>query len=182
MSDDDTPTERRRKPDDRGLSSAERRRLASRAAPVDELVVDVTSPIDLLSREPDADEMDLIARSQYEAGDPVSMRDFAKVLKRIQKLQLDERSNNRERGEQLVQLLSEAPGGKVREEVRDLTRDMRLVKWAAGAAVAAALGSLASVAARIWDRAEREGETTIRLKHIESAIERLQDRPTRNTP
>lgn len=179
MSVEDEPTGRRRVRTD-GLTSAERRRLASRI-PVDD-IVDVTSPVDLLSREPDDEEMEIIRRSQYEPGDPVVMRDFAKALNRLNKLVRDERSNNRERADQLLELLNKPPGGetaKLRDEVKDLNRDMKVIKWAAGAAIAAALGSLASVVTRIWDRAEREGETTIRLQHIESAIDRIQDREHR---
>lgn len=174
---DDDDTKRQRKPPP-ALSSAERRARSARAVPVDEFR-DVTSPIHLLSRLPDEEELAIVRDSPYEASDPVPMTEFAKLLRRIDKLVRDEKSNNRERNEQLVELLKTPPGevgARLREEVKDLSRDMKVIKWAAGLALTAALGSLASVITRVWDRAEREGETTIRLKHIESAIERLQDR------
>jgi hypothetical protein len=183
--DDDTPTGRRRPRLD-GLTSAERRKMLARV-PVGD-IGEVTSPIDMLARGLSDSEAEIIRRSRYAADDPVPMREFVKALDRLNQLVREERSNNRERADQLLELLNRPPDektAKLRDEVRDITRDLKLFKWAAGVAFATALGSLASVVTRIWDRAEREGETSIRLQHIESAIERLQDRPrlpTRDNP
>lgn len=144
---------------------------------------ETTSPFALLEREPDADELELIRRSRYEAGDPVPMREFAKALRRLDKLVRDEKSNNRERANQLLDLLNRPPNeltAKLQETVIELRADMSKIKevvatvrkallWVA----LAAIGSLGTVGGFLYFRGFGEGESKIRLDHIEKSIDEL---------
>lgn len=55
----------------------------------------------------------------------------------------------------------------------DVARGLKIVKWVLVAIASSGIGTLIAIADRLWDRAEREGESTIRLQHVEDALKQL---------
>ena len=65
--------------------------------------------------------------------------------------------------------------GVLRDDVKMLKRDSRLLKILITAALTAAGGAVITVAKGIYERGEREGGDAVRLEHVERAIDRLRD-------
>jgi hypothetical protein len=186
----------------RGPSDSERQAFATRW-PVREMEPHDTSPIDLLDR-PVAhdDERDLVLRLQGNPRKLAEY--VGKLSTRVMKIRRDDSSENRRAVDELRELLNKPPNGAMARlqsdvsglsraieeigerlhtietdtatetEVADLRREHGFAKWI-GRTVLAIVGALiVYVGSGILARVERDGETTIRLKHLEESIDHLQ--------
>jgi len=174
-----------------GLDSESRRARRSAAIPVPVGVPDsgefdaqstdeITSPIELIDDEPNEEDREVIQRSKRDSGSPALVEDLAKLVrhfnKHLLKLKSDEKSNNTQRSNQILELLNRPPDEAVRklvtriEAVERLIRTFRIVLFLV---VGGSGGYGLVIAQRLWDRAESEGESAVRLKHVEQDIDQL---------
>jgi hypothetical protein len=150
-------------------------------APEPELEDEVTSPHDMLERDLSQSEIAIIEQSRRNANDAATYADVVKLAETLTKARREERSNNKERSDQLMALLAKTPPGEEIEKrvtgqdkrLSDLEGSMKVFKAVIFLVVGTGGGSLGIIAERIWDRAEREGEAAIRLQHVESAVEQM---------
>lgn len=150
---------------------------------------DITSPIIILDEEPNDEDREVVARSKRDSGSPMTVEDGAKLLrhfkKHVLKLREDEQSNNKQRSNQLLELLNRPPDeatrklserlGELEASTSELKASFRIVRIIVWLVIGSGSGSLLLIADRIWNRAEREGEAAIRLQHVEEAVNRLRD-------
>lgn len=195
MSDnDDTPPARRGRHRDYAqqpiVGTKQRRRTAVMGVPLAEQLdpddmplvserEEITSPFELLERDLFESERAVIQRSRRNAGDPLTFADGVKLAETLARARREERSSNQERANQLMALLNRPPDevtAKLQSDVDAIKRSSSIAGWILKTMVVLVLGGLVGLAERIWDRAEHEGETTIRLNHVEDELRRLLDR------
>lgn len=178
MSDEDQTGRRTRRPasvvSDPMLSSERRRRGVP--APVLEEDADITSPIDLLEQDLSAPQLEIVNRSRRNSDDPATFGDIVRLAERAHRREKSSETTNREIKKLLGRLQSA-------EEVETRLKGIeKLIGWGkkiAAAVVSIVIGSAGYVITKIQDRSELQGETTIRLQHIEDSINWLRDRDQR---
>lgn len=173
MTDDDDTL---RKRPERATTSTERRgkRLAP-APPIDD-IEEITSPIDILDGDLSPDDLEIVKHSRRNSDDPATYGDLVKLTRRQHERERSEQATNREIKKLLGRLES---AEKVEARLKKIES---LVDW--GKRIAAGLAAFVLSGAgytltKLQDRAELQGETTIRLKHIEETLARLVDRDER---
>jgi hypothetical protein len=137
---------------------------------------EITSPVDLLAREPTDDETEmcreLVAKTSYiSPQSPATISDFIKVVKRLNDVKTEERRARRDSANRDLELAGAK--GPPLERLSAIEHKMRIV-WALLVAIGtAAAGSIVTVAKGLYERGEGEGAQKIRLEHFERDNERL---------
>jgi hypothetical protein len=131
---DDEDTDRLRRPrshrgDDQGasISSASRRRapqshprgvpLVGSDDPDPDGLADVerdTSEFEILDAPLTEAEVEIIRRSRRDSGDNATFADVVRIVRRLASVRREERSNNKTRTNQLLELLDRPPGGNIK--------------------------------------------------------------------
>jgi len=198
-SDDDNggrrrPKRRQMTADERALAGIERRRaeqrreyLAGTAIPEEFPADEITAPERILGRDPSDVDLEILRRLGIPYDQPATMRDLVKIISRDYKRDVEHTSGTKELGRQMDELrkLLETPPNaataKLQDRVEDLERDAKgsrvaakRLKGLAWTAILAAVGSIGTAAVKLYDRAKEEGETEIRLVHVERSIEKLE--------
>lgn len=164
--DDDTERGRRRmSAQDQLMLESARRRSFVYPVPESDGPRKETAPWDLIDREElTPREQEVIQRSKRSSSDHATVADIVKVALRATKA--DDRDRDAE-------AKNDADMAELRATVRDLKRDASTVKWIGRGLLAAALTVFLYTADRILTRVEHEGETTIKMQHLETTVEEL---------
>lgn len=174
----------------RALESSKRRRTAVHGVPV--LVApavdapaapgavlapeDLTPVFDLLDRDPDAEEQEVIRQSRRDSRDPAYVADIVKLGQQIHRYALEHRSSAESSARDLRDLLDRPPRdvadrllarfAAVEEHV---ARHNRLIRWVGGLALA----SLVTVGTFLYARGVSEGGAAVKIEHLEKAVDEL---------
>lgn len=142
-----------------------------------------TDPRALLVGDASQEDVDLVMRLGRDPNEPVSLAEFAKWVRRDQRHREEYRreraeyqSGNKDLEQRLIDFLNRPPDDSaqaIHEDVADLKRSARVAKWVIGFVLTAALGSLATGVGTLWGRAEREGETNVKIDRLQQDVQQL---------
>lgn len=177
-------SDRRRQDRDRqDYSGGFRRAEPDDAFPDDE----TTAPERVLQREPTDVELEILRRLGIPYDQVVTMRDLAKLLWREGRKEKEQSSGTKELGRQMDELrkLLETPPNAVSAEIADRVEElerehkvarsaMKRLRGLAATAIVAAVGSIGTAAAKLYDRAKEDGESSVRLNHVEDRLGRVE--------
>lgn len=144
---------------------------------------DITSPIDLYRREPNARELAVI-EELCEVGDmnpdsPATIADFVKLVSRVNELKLEERENNRNQSDRLIEAMGKRTPAAVLEDFEKQFKAMRWkvnVMWAILVVVlTAAGGSTIAVAKWLRESGRTEFQDKMLIDHDADHEKRIRD-------
>lgn len=179
-SEDETPTERKRKPrvqtsDDRALQHRHTSAVGIPVPSIEDDPADMTSPRDLFDpvrmdrhRRRGDSAMALAAKLRDERPDPYDL--IAAMAFEFTDAKEQDRSANKELDIQFKAFLEQQPCGK---EFDDLKRTVGLWRWIGSAVLVAALGSLGLGLSALWARAEHEGEIRVKIDRLQQDVQQL---------
>lgn len=125
---------------------------------------EITEPWEILDSDLLPAEAEIVKRSKRPSGDPLTVEDGAKMLRRIIRKELDDRSTEKRRADEYLAIIDTTPSGKLAGRVGALekrTKFWNRVLWIVAIAIG---GGLLQAANRIWDRSAHETALEYELK------------------
>lgn len=173
--------------DQRAEIGSESRRRNAREMEIipdpNEHAAEITSPHDLLEAELSDDDVETARRRNSPTGAPANVRQLINVAAHGNKHHAENKAAIETLANAVLSIEASTAPAKIaaideridRLEVTgaDVTRGLKIVKWVLVAIGSSGIGTLIAIGDRLWDRAEREGESTIRLKHVEEGLGRV---------
>lgn len=138
---------------------------------------EITEPWEILDRdELTPDEARIVARSKRDSNDPLTFADGAKIMSRLIRKELDHRSEEKRRADELLAVVDSTPSGKLAARVGELEKRSKTwtkIVWLVAIAIG---GGLFEAATRLWDRSAHETEIAFRLRAAEDLIKQRDDK------
>lgn len=148
--------------------------------------MEVTSPIDMLEREPGDEEREIVRRLRRDSDNPMEFlaEALAKLTTEVRRIKVDHKSGSRDRANaerQLEQLLSKQPTSELQasltatnvrvDRLDGRSRFGDKIIWMVSMA---AIGGLAAVANIIWNESAREVKLNYTIQTLSDKVERLE--------